>query len=38
VLGLALLLALNPVRLGVILLMISRLRPVPNLLAYWSAT
>ena len=25
----------DPVRLGVILLMISRPRPVPNLLAYW---
>lgn len=35
VLGLALLTALNPVRLGLILLMISRPRPVPNLLAYW---
>lgn len=35
VLGLAFLLALNPVRLGIILLMISRPRPVPNLLVYW---
>lgn len=35
VLGLALLTALNPVRLGLILLMISRPRPVQNLLAYW---
>jgi hypothetical protein len=35
VLGLALLLAVNPVRLGVILLMLSRPRPVQNLLAYW---
>jgi hypothetical protein len=35
VLTLALLFALNPVRLGVILLLISRPRPVPNLLAYW---
>jgi Sap, sulfolipid-1-addressing protein len=35
VLGLALLVAVNPVLLGVILLMISRPRPVPNLLAYW---
>lgn len=35
VLGLALLAALHPVRLGLILLMISRPRPVPNLLAYW---
>jgi hypothetical protein len=35
VLGLALLSALNPVRLGVILLLVSRPRPMPNLLAYW---
>jgi len=35
VLGVAFLLALNPVRLGIILLLISRPRPVPNLLAYW---
>ena len=35
VLGLALLVALNPVLLGVILLMISRPRPVQNLLTYW---
>ena len=27
--------ALNPVRLGITLLVISRPRPVPNLLAYW---
>lgn len=33
--GLALLMALDPVRLGVILLIISRPRPVSNLLAYW---
>ena len=35
VLGLALLVALDPVRLGLILLVISRPRPVQNLLAYW---
>lgn len=35
VLGLALLTALNPVRLGLTLLVISRPRPVPNLLTYW---
>ncbi|ORW02245.1 hypothetical protein AWC14_07270 [Mycobacterium kyorinense] len=35
VLGLALLGALHPVRLGLTLLMISRPRPVLNLLAYW---
>jgi hypothetical protein len=35
VLGLALMLALNPMLLGVILLMLSRPRPVQNLLAYW---
>ncbi len=35
VLGLALLVALNPMLLGVVLLMISRPRPVQNLLAYW---
>jgi hypothetical protein len=35
VLGLALLSALHPVRVGLILLMISRPRPVQNLLAYW---
>ena len=35
VLGVASLLALNPVRLGIILLLVSRPRPVPNLLAYW---
>jgi hypothetical protein len=32
---LALLIALNPVRLGLIVLVISRPRPVQNLLAYW---
>ncbi|GBE67536.1 hypothetical protein MFM001_39980 [Mycobacterium sp. MFM001] len=32
---LALLMALNPVRLGLILLVISRPRPVQNLLAFW---
>ncbi|GBE68186.1 hypothetical protein MFM001_46480 [Mycobacterium sp. MFM001] len=36
VLGLALLATLNPVRLGLTLLMISRPRPVQNLLAYWA--
>ncbi|WP_157011520.1 GAP family protein, partial [Mycobacterium celatum] len=35
VLGLALLGALHPVRLGLTLLIISRPRPVLNLLAYW---
>jgi hypothetical protein len=35
VLGLAFLLALNPLRLGLILLMISRPRPVQSLLAFW---
>ncbi len=35
VLGLALLTALNPVRLGLTLLVISRPRPVQNLLTYW---
>ncbi|MFD6196192.1 GAP family protein [Mycobacteriaceae bacterium NPDC060252] len=35
VLGLAMLAALNPVRLGLALLMISRPRPGPNLFAYW---
>ncbi len=35
VLGLGVLAALNPVRLGLALLMISRPRPAPNLLAYW---
>ncbi|MGV0607689.1 GAP family protein [Mycolicibacterium sp. XJ1904] len=34
-LGLAFLVAINPVLLAVILLMISRPRPVQNLLAYW---
>jgi hypothetical protein len=36
VLGLALLAALNPMRLGFALLMISRPRPGPNLLAFWA--
>ena len=36
VLGLALLAALNPMRLGLALLMISRPRPGPNLLAFWA--
>lgn len=35
VLTLGMLAALNPVRLGLALLMISRPRPGPNLLAYW---
>lgn len=35
VLSLGVLAALNPVRLGLALLMISRPRPGPNLLAYW---
>jgi hypothetical protein len=35
VLGLALLVTVNPVRLGVILLVISRPRPVQNLFVYW---
>lgn len=35
VVGLGILAALNPVRLGLALLMISRPRPGPNLLAYW---
>jgi hypothetical protein len=35
VLGLALLVTLNPVRLAVILLVISRPRPVQNLFVYW---
>jgi Sap, sulfolipid-1-addressing protein len=34
-LALAVLTALNPVRLGITLLVISRPRPVPNLLVYW---
>jgi len=34
-LGLSLLIALNPLLLGIILLIISRPRPVQNLLAYW---
>jgi hypothetical protein len=33
---LALLTTINPVRLGIILLVLSRPRPVQNLLAYWS--
>ena len=33
---LALLITLHPVRLGVILLMISRPRPLQNLFAYWA--
>ena len=32
---LALLATLNPLRLGIVLLVISRPRPVQNLLAYW---
>ncbi|OBC01680.1 hypothetical protein A5784_17785 [Mycobacterium sp. 852013-50091_SCH5140682] len=36
VLGLALMGALNPVRLGVTLLLISRQRPAQNLVAFWS--
>jgi hypothetical protein len=35
VLGLALLISLNPLLLGVILLIISRPRPLQNLLAFW---
>jgi hypothetical protein len=35
-LGLALLITLHPVRLGVILLVISRPRPMQNLFAYWA--
>jgi Sap, sulfolipid-1-addressing protein len=35
--GLAFLMAINPVLLGVILLVISRPRPVQNLLAFGSA-
>jgi Sap, sulfolipid-1-addressing protein len=35
VLGAAFLLALNPVRLAIVLLLMSRPRPVQNLLAYW---
>lgn len=34
-LALAVVTALNPVRLGITLLVISRPRPVPNLLVYW---
>lgn len=37
-LGLAFLFAINPVLLAVIVLLISRPRPVPNLLAYWAGT
>jgi hypothetical protein len=37
-LGLALLITLNPVRLGAILLMISRPRALQNLLAYWAGS
>ena len=36
-LGLALLLAFDPVKLGVVLLLISRPRPVQNLFAFWIA-
>ncbi|MUM19292.1 GAP family protein [Mycobacterium sp. CBMA271] len=36
VLALAALVALNPIRLGITLLVISRRRPVPNLLVYWA--
>src|ERR1700758_2381044 len=35
VLGLALVAALHPLRIGIILLMISRPRPLQNLFAYW---
>lgn len=35
VLGLALFVSLNPMLLALILLMISRPRPIPNLLAFW---
>ncbi|OHV03488.1 GAP family protein [Mycobacterium talmoniae] len=35
VLGVTVLMALDPIRFGVTLLLISRPRPVPNLLAYW---
>jgi hypothetical protein len=38
VLGLALVAALHPVRLAIILLMLSRPRPVQNLLAYWAGS
>jgi hypothetical protein len=38
VLVMALLVALDPVRLGIILLVISRPRPVQNLFAYWVAS
>ncbi|HEX9831517.1 MAG TPA: GAP family protein, partial [Mycobacterium sp.] len=34
-LGLALLISLNPLLLGMILLVISRPRPVQNLFVYW---
>lgn len=33
---LALLTSINPVRLGIILVVLSRLRPLRNLVAYWS--
>lgn len=35
VLGVAFLLAIDPLRLGVILLLLSRARPLQNLVAYW---
>ncbi len=35
---LALLLTVNPVRLGIMLLVLSRPRPMPNLFAYWVGT
>jgi Sap, sulfolipid-1-addressing protein len=35
VLGVAFLLAIDPLRLGVILILLSRARPVQNLIAYW---
>ena len=35
---LALLLTINPVRLGIILLVLSRPRPMQNLLVYWAGT
>jgi Sap, sulfolipid-1-addressing protein len=34
-LGLGVFITLNPVRIGIILLVVSRPRPVPNLLVYW---
>lgn len=36
VLALVVLVALNPIRLGITLLVISRPKPVPNLLVYWA--